>query len=200
MDYKKDVNQRSKEREILYSQTVKAGKRIYYLDVKCSKRNELYLSVTESKKIQKDGDENSPFSFEKHKIFLYQEDFGKFIDAFTNAVRYIYDHNDEYDVNPFVQIPLPDSTRANESSAELAPAMPSAAEGREKLSTRASESSAELAPAMPSAAEGRLKVSTRANESSADDIDETPDKESIPTDDNGSSDNLSGEIEINIEF
>lgn len=103
MDYKKDTNRYNSEKDILYSQTVKAGKRIYYLDVKCSKRNELFLSVTESKKIAVDGGEEGSFNFEKHKIFLYQEDFGKFIDAFSNAVRYIHEHNAEYEVNPMVQ-------------------------------------------------------------------------------------------------
>ena len=105
MDYKKDTNRHNGEKDILYSQTVKAGKRIYYLDVKCSKRNELFLSVTESKKIAVDGGEEGSFNFEKHKIFLYQEDFGKFIDAFSNAVRYIHEHNAEYEVNPLVQSP-----------------------------------------------------------------------------------------------
>lgn len=106
MDYKKDTDRRNGDKEILYSETVKAGKRIYYLDVKCSKRNELYLSLTESKRILADGNEEGPFSYEKHKIFLYQEDFGKFIDAFTNVVQYIHSHNSEYDVSPLVQAPI----------------------------------------------------------------------------------------------
>lgn len=122
MDYKKDINRRNPEKEILYSQTVKAGKRIYYLDVKCSKRNELYLSVTESKKVQADGNEDGPFNFEKHKIFLYQEDFGKFIDAFSNAVRYIHEHNGEYDVNPYVQAPLPENVKEETPVQEPLPA------------------------------------------------------------------------------
>ena len=108
MEYKKDTYQHNAEKDILYSETVKAGKRIYYLDVKCSKRNELFLSVTESKKISTSGNEEGPFNFEKHKIFLYQEDFGKFIDAFSNAVRFIHEHNNEYDVNPMVQTSLPE--------------------------------------------------------------------------------------------
>ena len=57
------------DREILYSKAIKAGKRIYYLDVKRNLKDDLFVAVTESKKIQsKDG---LQISFEKHKIFLY---------------------------------------------------------------------------------------------------------------------------------
>ena len=65
------------DREILYSKAIKAGKRIYYLDVKRNLKDDLFVAVTESKKIQsKDG---LQISFEKHKIFLYKEDFEKFM-------------------------------------------------------------------------------------------------------------------------
>lgn len=61
------------DKEILYSKTIKAGKRIYYLDVKKNLKDDLFLAVTESKKVQpKNG---MQVSFEKHKIFLYKEDF-----------------------------------------------------------------------------------------------------------------------------
>ena len=88
------------EKDIVYSQAVKAGKRIYYLDVKRNKRDELFLAITESKKIvQNDGDEPS-FTFEKHKIFLYPEDFSKFIGALSQAIGYIHENqpnNGAYD-------------------------------------------------------------------------------------------------------
>ncbi len=78
-----------KEQEITFSKTVKAGKRMYYLDVKKSKNNDLFLSITESKK-KFNGDENDmQFSYEKHKIFLYKEDFEKFADAFNEVIEYI---------------------------------------------------------------------------------------------------------------
>ena len=78
------------DKDIVYSQAVKAGKRIYYLDVKRSRKNELFLAITESKKIVNGEGDNAQFSFEKHKIFLYKEDFEKFSDALKNVLGYIY--------------------------------------------------------------------------------------------------------------
>ncbi|MDH6305605.1 hypothetical protein M2459_002072 [Parabacteroides sp. PF5-5] len=79
------------DKEILYSKAIKAGKRIYYLDVKKNLKNDLFLAITESKKIQpKDG---SQTSFEKHKIFLYKEDFDKFIEGMNDVINYIKKQN-----------------------------------------------------------------------------------------------------------
>ena len=80
------------EKDIVYSQAVKAGKRIYYLDVKRNKRGELFLSITESKKLVSGEGPEATFSFEKHKIFLYQEDFSKFIGALSQAIGYIHEN------------------------------------------------------------------------------------------------------------
>ena len=80
------------EKEIVYSQAVKAGKRIYYLDVKRNKRGELFLSITESKKITSGEGPDAAYSFEKHKIFLYQEDFSKFIGALSQAISFIHEN------------------------------------------------------------------------------------------------------------
>ncbi|HZK03493.1 MAG TPA: DUF3276 family protein [Bacteroidaceae bacterium] len=76
-----------------FSYTVKAGKRIYYLDVKKDRRNELYLSITESKKVYYGEGSELQVSFEKHKIFLYRNDFGKFIEGLTQAMKFV--HNKE---------------------------------------------------------------------------------------------------------
>ena len=84
------------EKEIVYSQTIKAGKRIYYIDVKKNRRDEMYLSITESKKIvQGDGD-NASVTFEKHKIFLYREDFTKFMKSLNDAIGYVVAEQGEY--------------------------------------------------------------------------------------------------------
>ena len=80
------------EKEIVYSQTIKAGKRIYYIDVKKNRRDEMYLSITESKKIIQGEGENATVTFEKHKIFLYQEDFSKFIGGLSKAISYIHEN------------------------------------------------------------------------------------------------------------
>ncbi|MDD4920924.1 MAG: DUF3276 family protein [Bacteroidales bacterium] len=82
-----------REREIAYSRSVKAGKRIYYLDVKRSHNEDLYLSLTESKKKVTGDPENPDVSYEKHKIFLYKEDLSKFTEALIDVIRYMQDHD-----------------------------------------------------------------------------------------------------------
>ena len=77
------------DKEIVFSQAIKAGKRIYYLDVKRNRKGELFLAITESKKIATGEGPDTPYTFEKHKIFLYQEDFTKFIGALSKAIGYI---------------------------------------------------------------------------------------------------------------
>ena len=70
----------------VYSKPVKAGKRTYVFDVKATKGNDLYLTITESKrKVEGDGS----FSYDKHKIFLYKEDFEKFRDGLDEVISYI---------------------------------------------------------------------------------------------------------------
>lgn len=74
------------EREEIFSKSVRAGKRTYFFDVKTTRRNDYYLTLTESKKrFNRDG----RFYFEKHKIFLYKEDFDKFVDGLSEAIEYI---------------------------------------------------------------------------------------------------------------
>ncbi len=75
------------DKEILYSKAIKAGKRIYYLDVKKNLKDDLFLAITESKKVQ--AKEGAPVTFEKHKIFLYKEDFEKFMDGMSEVIDYI---------------------------------------------------------------------------------------------------------------
>ena len=77
------------DKEIVFSKSIKAGKRIYYLDVKKNRKEELFLAITESKKIISGEGDSSLVSFEKHKIFLYKEDFAKFITGLTETIEYI---------------------------------------------------------------------------------------------------------------
>lgn len=94
MENKKNNPTFDSEKKIYFSQSVKAGKRIYYLDVKKNKYDELFLSITESKKVFVGDTDDGQVNFEKHKIFLYREDFGKFIDALSNAIRFIHENSD----------------------------------------------------------------------------------------------------------
>ena len=82
---KNDPAEDSEHREI-FSRAVRAGKRTYFFDVKATRRNDYFLTITESKKrFHKDG----RFFFEKHKIFLYKEDFEKFSDGFREVIEFI---------------------------------------------------------------------------------------------------------------
>lgn len=88
-DFEKNEDQLendSKFRDEIYSVSVRAGKRTYFFDVKSTRRDEFYLTITESKKrFEQDGN----FHFEKHKIFLYKEDFEKFIDGLNEVITFI---------------------------------------------------------------------------------------------------------------
>ena len=79
IDYKKAG---AKGNEELYSNAVRAGKRTYFFDIRETRSNDQYLTITESKKVF---DDEGNFRYEKHKIFLYKEDFEKFGDALNEA-------------------------------------------------------------------------------------------------------------------
>jgi hypothetical protein len=73
----------NREREEVFSKKVRAGKRTYFFDVKATRSNDYYVTVTESKKRLEDG------VFVKHKIFLYKEDFEKFVEGLKDTIDYI---------------------------------------------------------------------------------------------------------------
>ena len=88
----KNENEESvkQERQEIFSQAVRAGKRTYFFDVKSTRRNDYYLTITESKKrFNKDG----RYFFEKHKIFLYKEDFEKFVEGLESVIDFIKNSN-----------------------------------------------------------------------------------------------------------
>lgn len=76
---------RGYDREEIFTKKVKAGKRTYFFDVKSTRANDYYLTITESKR-KVNGE---TFSYEKHKIFLYKEDFLKFVEALNESVDYV---------------------------------------------------------------------------------------------------------------
>jgi len=86
---KKKFELEKKDNEIIYSKAIKAGKRIYYLDVKKSRNEDLFLAITESKKKVVGYEEDAQVTYEKHKIFLYKEDFDKFIEGLEDVVGFI---------------------------------------------------------------------------------------------------------------
>jgi hypothetical protein len=86
----------SNRRDEVYSKRIKAGKRTYFFDVKETRGNDFYITITESKRKQ-DG-----FGYSKHKIFLYKEDFNKFITGLNEVVNHIKtDLMPEYDFEKY---------------------------------------------------------------------------------------------------
>jgi hypothetical protein len=105
------------EGDYIFSKTITAGKRIYYLDVKQNRKGELFLVITESKKIADDNDPQN-IHFEKHKIFLYKEEFGKFIDALDEVMLYIK-RNNTVDF-----VPRNENTKTDETTEDISGSVP----------------------------------------------------------------------------
>jgi hypothetical protein len=82
-------------KEEVFTKVVRAGKRTYFFDVKATRKDDYYLTITESKK--RLGKEGKVF-YEKHKIFLYKEDFEKFTDGLKDAVAYIDNGKNDFEV------------------------------------------------------------------------------------------------------
>lgn len=84
------------DRDEIYSKKIRAGKRTYFFDVKSTRGNDYYITITESKKRQDNG------MYVKHKIFLYKEDFNKFMDALNETVGHVKTElMPEYDFEEF---------------------------------------------------------------------------------------------------
>jgi len=85
-DYERGFSQ-EKSADDVFSKPVRAGKRTYFFDVKSTRgNNDFYLTITESKRRQ---DRDGSFTFDKHKIFLYKEDFEKFQEGLSDVIEYI---------------------------------------------------------------------------------------------------------------
>jgi hypothetical protein len=132
-----------KRMESVYSKRIRAGKRrTYFFDVRATRSNDYYLTITESrKKFNEDG-------YDRHKIFLYKEDFNKFLKALTEAVDYVktelmpdfdfdaYNHDQPAETehhpsengvssssvvepSPVAEVKLPDATQASGQAEEV---------------------------------------------------------------------------------
>jgi hypothetical protein len=99
------------ERQEIFSKKIRAGKRTYFFDVKSTKGNDYFITITESKKKFEDG------SFVKHKIFLYKEDFNKFQEALGETISHVKTElMPEYNFDEFTR----ENHDYNGDSAELA--------------------------------------------------------------------------------
>lgn len=99
-EFKQDDSQKFKEN--VFTKSVKAGKRTYYFDVKETRKGERYITITERKRRYND---DGSYKVEKHKIFLYKEDFDKFADTLDDIIDFIEsgvlppENNDNNDSN-----------------------------------------------------------------------------------------------------
>ena len=97
----------------LFSTSVKAGKRTYFFDVKLTRNKDYFLTISERKK--KFNKNSGRFEVEKHRIFLYQEDFEDFINALNNTLDYINQHGvDEEDAENIITDENDDVDEVNE--------------------------------------------------------------------------------------
>ena len=101
---------KSRYRDEVYSRRVPAGKRTYFFDVKTTRSGEdFFVTITESKRV----DDNR---YEKHKIFLYKEDFGKFVTALHEVVQHIADERlPEYEFRNLPELTGVDEFESNSS-------------------------------------------------------------------------------------
>lgn len=89
-------NRSDRQRDEVYSKKIRAGKRTYFFDVKATRGNDYYLIITESKRGFDDG------QYVKHKIFLYKEDFNKFLTGLSDTIQHVKEElMPEYDFEQF---------------------------------------------------------------------------------------------------
>jgi Protein of unknown function (DUF3276) len=108
------------DRDKIYSKRVRAGKRTYFFDVRSTRASDYYLTVTESRRFQKDGG----FVFEKSKMFIYKEDFNKFLEALQETIDHIKTElMPDYDFDQFKheeQIPSGEIAETNDRTENVA--------------------------------------------------------------------------------
>lgn len=80
------------EKEEIFSKVLRAGRRTYFFDVRATKADDYYITITESKKFT---EEDGSFHFKKHKIYLYKEDFAAFADILQDMTSYVLNHKGE---------------------------------------------------------------------------------------------------------
>lgn len=92
----KGGDRKNHNHEEIYANAVKAGRRTYFFDVRTTRAGDHYLTITESKRRY---NEDGTFFYQKHKLFLYKEDFEKFTDALSEAIKKVMELNAERDSN-----------------------------------------------------------------------------------------------------
>ena len=80
------------ENEEIFSKVLRAGRRTYFFDVRATKADDYYITITESKKFT---EADGSFHFKKHKIYLYKEDFAAFAEILDEMTTYVLNHKGE---------------------------------------------------------------------------------------------------------
>lgn len=80
------------EKEDIFSKVLRAGRRTYFFDVRATKADDYYITITESKKFT---EEDGSYHFKKHKIYLYKEDFAAFQEILNEMTSFVVDHKGE---------------------------------------------------------------------------------------------------------
>jgi hypothetical protein len=80
------------EKDEIFSKVLRAGRRTYFFDVRATKADDYYITITESKKFT---EEDGSFHFKKHKIYLYKEDFAAFTEILEEMTAYVLNHKGE---------------------------------------------------------------------------------------------------------
>ncbi len=82
-----ELENKEPRKEEVFSRVIRAGKRTYFFDVKATRSGENYVTITESKR--RFNNDQGKFFYEKHKVFLYKEDFDKFMMGLNDVIRFI---------------------------------------------------------------------------------------------------------------
>lgn len=115
----------SNYRDDVFSREVRAGKRKYFFDVKTTRGNDLFMTITESKR--SGFSDNGQASYEKHKIFLYKEDFDKFIEGLEDTIQHIRQLQDTGDFRSS-EFATSENENSESNLAQTAPAAESSSE------------------------------------------------------------------------
>ena len=115
----------SNYRDDVFSREVRAGKRKYFFDVKTTRGNDLFMTITESKR--SGFSDSGQASYEKHKIFLYKEDFDKFIEGLEDTINHIRQLQDTGDFRSS-EFETSENENSDSVGEQIAPAAESSSE------------------------------------------------------------------------
>ena len=126
----------SNYRDDVFSREVRAGKRKYFFDVKTTRGNDLFMTITESKR--SGFSDSGQASYEKHKIFLYKEDFDKFIEGLEDTINHIRHLQDTGDFRES-EFETTENEHSESTSEDVAPAAESSSSEEPTASSSSSD-------------------------------------------------------------